>query len=129
MNDLVQNKTFEERMRERIREDIGKLLTDEELSTMIKKCIDDIFFKPRKNDYGKDEPPLLYEIVRELLEPTVLQIAKEYINANQNEVIKVIKDTVTMGMGTALIKSFNEVFRIDEYRLQNEIIERIKNGY
>ncbi len=45
MNDIAEQKSFEQRMISRIREDIGKLMTDDELSKIVERATEEIFFK------------------------------------------------------------------------------------
>ena len=70
MNDLTTTKSFEERMKDRIREDIGKLMTDDELSKLVRRATNDIFFKGRevKDGYHTiEEEPLYIKLLKNSL--------------------------------------------------------------
>ena len=47
MSDIEKTKSFQERMKDRIKKDIGELMTDDELSAIVERAVNEIFFKPR----------------------------------------------------------------------------------
>lgn len=82
---------FQNRLRERIKGDIGELMPDEVVKEMIARVLDDEFMKPRKiskgMDYlGRDEfenaPPLMLEFIRPQIEGIIVRCVQEYFAAN-----------------------------------------------
>lgn len=127
---IAKQNSFEERMKERIRDSIGELITDEELSRLVNTATNEVFFKPRYEKHGfrtEEKPPFLHEIVKELLRETVRDEVRVFINENKEDVIKQIKDVVSLGMGQALFNSINQMFASSLSNLEGEIRDKIQN--
>lgn len=120
MTDIVKSKTFEERMKERIRDSIGDLISDEDLGKMVDRSLEEVFFKDRPNpayhayNYTSKEPttlpPLLHEIVKSVMTEQVTDVVKEYIANNREQVDTTIKTVLEQGMGNALVNALNGLF-------------------
>jgi hypothetical protein len=136
MTDIVQNKTFEQRMKERIRDSIGDLISDEDLSKMVDRSLEEVFFKERANPkrtsyYNSGEPdtlpPLLHEIVKSAMTEQVSEAVKEYIANNREQVNDTIKTVLERGMGNALISALNGVFSTQLASLQVNLANQFNN--
>jgi predicted house-cleaning noncanonical NTP pyrophosphatase (MazG superfamily) len=136
MTDIVESKTFEQRMKERIRDSIGDLISDEDLTKMVDRSLEEVFFKPRPNPkhtayYNSGEPatmpPLLHELVKEVLEANVQAAVREYIGSNQEEVNATIQKVVQEGIGAAVLGAMNSMFSHQLMNLQNNISQQISN--
>lgn len=136
MTDIVQNKTFEQRMKERIRDSIGDLISDEDLSKMVDRSLEEVFFKERANPkrtsyYNSGEPdtlpPLLHEIVKSAMTEQVTEAVKEYIANNREQVDATIKTVLEQGMGNALISAMNGVFSTQLSSLQSNLTNQFNN--
>lgn len=125
MTEITKSKSFEERMKERIKDSIGDLLTDEDLSKLISRGVEDIFFKAVTVSDGwsstKTTPPLLHSIVKELLEPSVRKAADVWINEHKEEVLKVVDIVISEGMAKALLRTIDMKFQDDLVNLQCNI--------
>ena len=137
MTDIVQSKTFEQRMKERIRDSIGDLISDEDLSKMVDRSLEEVFFKERANPkrtsyYNSGEPdtlpPLLHEIVKSAMSEQVSEAVKEYIANNREQVDATIKTVLEQGMGNALISAMNGVFSTQLSSLQVNLANQF-NSY
>lgn len=85
---ITAQQAFEQKVRDRLRESIGDLMPDEVLSGMVSKVLEDSLLKPRMLPNPKYKahdtwcrepetalgPPLLQEIVTELLKPRVIEL-------------------------------------------------------
>ena len=129
MTNIVENKTFEEKMKDRIKESIGDLIGDDDLKKLLDAAMNDVFFKPSKikiNSYDyKDGPSFLQEIVKEEMEGKVRDIVKEYVNSHEDEVNKIINDVVSEGIGVAMIKAMNILFQNQLYAFQGNIANQL----
>jgi len=130
--EVMIKQTFEEKMKERIRESIGELITDEELSKLVHKSVDQVFFAPTKIKRGsfgdyEEGPSLLNGLIKELLTPQVNKSIQQYINEHPAEVIKVVKEVVSVGMGNALLNAVNYQFQNDLINLQSNIQNTLAN--
>ena len=119
VTDLVENKSFESKLKDKIRDSIGDLITNEDLSRLVHRSVEEIFFEPRKNknrEHWQSNqveflPPLLHDIVKQLLQPMVTEVIKEYISTHREEVLKVVETVVTNGVGNAVVTSMNTQFQ------------------
>lgn len=136
MTDIVQSKTFEERMKERIRDSIGDLISDEDLGKMVDRSLEEVFFKARANPkrtsyYNSGEPdtlpPLLHEIVKTAMTEQVTEAVKEYIANNRDQVDASIKTVLEQGMGNALVSALNGLFACQLSSLQANLTNQFNN--
>ena len=128
-NAIVESKTFEEKMKDRIKESIGDLIGDEDLKKLLDAAMHDVFFKPSKikvNSWDtKDGPSFLQEIVKELMEDKVRDAVQVYINTHTDEVNKIIEDVVTKGAGMAMIGAMNNLFQNQLFAFQSNIANQL----
>lgn len=131
MTNIVENKNFEEKMKDRIKESIGDLITDEELKKLLDAAMYDVFFKPSKvkvNSWDtKDGPSYLQGIVKELLDEKVRAEIALYINEHTEEVDKTIKTVVENGIGAAMMSAMNSMFSTQMYQFQSNVEQALHN--
>lgn len=125
-------KTFQERMKERIKKDIGELITDEELSELIKRGIDEVFFKETVIDTGswnnkKVIPALMHSVVKELLTERVTKEVSDYFNNNPKVIAEVVETTLREGAGRAVLAAITNMFSQDLLTMQNNLINKLQN--
>lgn len=131
MTNIVENKNFEEKMKDRIKESIGDLITDEELKKLLDAAMYDVFFKPIKVKVSswetKDGPSYLQGIVKELLDEKVRSVIKDYIDNHTEDVEKTIKTVVENGIGAAMMAAINSMFSTQIYQFQSNIQAALQN--
>jgi len=136
MTNIVESKTFEQRMKERIRDSIGDLISDEDLTKMVDRSLEEVFFKPRPNPkhaayYNSGEPatipPLLHELVKEVMESQVQLAIKEYIGSHTEEVNAIIQKVVQEGIGAAVLGAMNSMFSHQLSNFQANITNQFNN--
>ena len=97
-------KTLQERVGDRIRDQIGDLMTDEDLKLLVDRALTDAFFKERREvrSYGQDilHPPPVVELVRGLLKQRVDAAAAAWLAAHKDELGKHIDDAIGKGFVT-----------------------------
>lgn len=127
--------SFEERMRERIKKDIGELLTNEELSKMIQRSMEDIFFNERPNpSYNgwsgeRKIAPLLHSIVKELMAQKVDAAVNKWLNEHPVDIATALESTMAAGVGQCVIHAINSYFAGAFLEFTNSIKESLKpNG-
>ena len=108
MSAVVESKSFEDRVYEKIRTDIGSLMTDEELKKLVDKSIERMFFTERvikSSGYGRDEiaPPRIFEAVQAAVEAKIKEQVRIYVEAHADFYAKAIDE--------ALGKSFFTIAR------------------
>lgn len=120
---------LEERVSEKIKESIGDLITGDELSELILKSVDDIFFKPTTIQVSQfrseNGPSLLHSIVREIMDEHVKNEVQSYIVAHPEVVTDVVETIVKNGFDGAVINALRNVFSNEmsnfEFSIQNKI--------
>lgn len=105
---------FEEKMKARIKESIGDLITDEELKRLLDKAMQEVFFAPTKvkvNSWEtKEGPSLLHSLVKELIEPSMKEAISVWIAQHPEEVAKAIDTVLTNGVGEAVMAAITSQF-------------------
>ena len=120
-NAVATQQTFEDRMKARIKDSIGDLITDEDLTKMLERGIEEVFFKEKVVKTGtyyndtKVVPPLIHQVVKECLEPAIIRCADRYLATKADEVNAIIQKVVDEGVMQAVNRAF-------EARLQTHFI-------
>jgi hypothetical protein len=103
---------------------------------MVDRSLEEVFFKPRPNPkyasyYNAGEPatipPLLHELVKEVMEANVQAAVREWIGSNQEEVNATIQKVIQEGIGAAVLGAMNSMFNYQLSNLQNNISQQISN--
>ena len=132
MSAIIENKTFEERMKDRIKDSIGDLITDEDLTKLVNRGIDDVFFKKVvvRDGYrdAKELPSLMESIVKELLEEKVRLFAQQYVRTHEKEVLETLDKVVIEGAGKAVLAALTGLFQNQLYSFQANIQSQLQNG-
>ncbi len=130
MEEIEKQKTFEERMKARIRDSIGELMTDEELSKIVKRVTEKVFFEPVRLGEGyqmKEHPPFIHQIIKELLTDSVRSQVGEYFVKNKEKIAESIKEIIQTGIGQALLNALTMKFDMDMSMFQNNLINTLQN--
>lgn len=130
MNAITTQKSFQERIKDRIKNSIGELMTDKELSEIVNRAMEEIFFKPTiiQDRYTtKETPPFIHQLLKELLTENVNKAVSEYILNHKEDVQKAIQRVVSVGMGKALMNAISLQFNNDLMNFQNDIMDNIQN--
>lgn len=130
-NELTVPQTFEEKMRTRIRESIGELMPDDELSKLVHRGVEDVFFKEVtvKDPWGhvlSPRPGMIYDMVKELLTPRVEAVIREYVKEHPDEVRLAIENVLATGVGTAIVKGFAALFEESLVNLRSDVEGRLE---
>ncbi len=128
--EIEKQKTFEERMKARIRDSIGELMTDEELSKIVNKATEEVFFKPLELKDGyrtKEVPPFSHNIVKELLTDSVRKEVEKYFSENKEDVSKMVKQIIQDGLGKALMNALDSKFQFDLNSFGNNLLNTLQN--
>lgn len=131
--ELVTAQSFEDRLKNRIKDSMGDLLTDEELSKMVQRGVESVFFtraetRDRWGTVTGTEPSVVDKIVKELLEPKVRAAVVDWIDNNPAAVTAAINSMLEKGAGLALMAAVGSLFQSDMNTLRMNIDERLRNG-
>ena len=129
-SEMVPTKTFQERVRDRIRETIGDLITDDDLMEIVQKGIDEVFFQTRtvqESAYNRKEiPPLIHEIVKEVLQDRMTLAVDGWLKTHEAEVVEAVKAVVQEGAGQAFIAALGSLLSNSMFQLQSDIQSKLR---
>ena len=117
-------------MKDHIRESIGDLITDEDLSKIIHRGVEDVFLKPTTEVSGIrtiHKPALVHSIVKELLEEQVYKAVDQWIKDNPDVVKEALENVINLGVGNAVVNAFNSQFQSQLYNFQSNIEQTLLN--
>jgi 16S rRNA G966 N2-methylase RsmD len=99
-NEVAEMQDFQTRIFNKIREQMGELLTEKELKALLETAMEKAFFQERKVERGYNtviEPPYFIELIKKEMESQVRLQVSEYMKANKELVIKAIDETIAKG--------------------------------
>ena len=124
---------FEQRIKDRLAEDMGKLMPDEVLAEMVNRAMNDAFFKERvveRDGYNRTtvKPPWFVEAMRELLEEQVKAQCATWFEKNQDTMEELVRDLVQDGLLNAIINRVNTQLQFTMDDFANKIVDRLRSG-
>ena len=109
--------SFEEKLKDRLRQGIGELMSDEDLQAIIDNGIQQVFFepRPRKDGHGYRErtvydPPLIEETLRKELADSMDRCVAKWLRDNHDTVLEKIDEAVVGGAGDMLVRALTALF-------------------
>lgn len=110
-NAVTAPKTLQERVGDRIKEQIGELMTDEDMKLLVDKAMHEAFFTPTKipkQGGGWNAPDQYADAfavahVKKLLESRVDAACKAWLEVHKDEFGKHIDDAVGAGFSTLMV--------------------------
>jgi len=128
MNLPTTSKTFEERMFEQMKSQMGELLSLEEFKSILETSIQKAFFEPRRTykNYGSEtQEPLFVELVRKELAPLMEAAAKQWLSENQDKVGEILKSEIGSNAAEFVANAFKNMMSIPmqqfSFELQNKL--------
>lgn len=100
-NNLQLATDFQTRIFDKIKSDIGSLMTDEQLKLLVEQAMKQAFFEYRtveeyQSGWGNrkvEHPPAILKVIKELMETKVKTALEAWLNENEVEVKKMIQET------------------------------------
>ena len=124
MNEITTTKAFQERVFEKIRADIGNLMTDDELKSLLNAAMQKAFFEPtRRTDsyHTTEEPPAFITLTRDLMREKVGSAVEKWINEHPEEVNKAIREVLAGGIAGAIAMHLEMRFSQPLQQLRQEL--------
>lgn len=96
---VATTQAFQERMFERIRDQMGDLLTDEDLKRLVDSAMDRTFFAVPMDKYGRvaGAAPLV-RMVDDMMKDRVQAAAAQWFKENEAKILPLIRDEIGKGM-------------------------------
>jgi hypothetical protein len=118
---------FQQRMFEKIRDQMGDLLTDEDLQKIIAAAVEKAFFQPvrRERSYGgyEEGEPVFVTLVRRQLETQVKAAAELWLAGNNDRVDAVIREQLADGIVELLRRHIDNKFSTPMQVLHRSLVE------
>lgn len=132
LNNVQKAQSFEDRVFEKIRENIGTLMTDEELKKLLESAMERMFFQDRiiKNNWGQETgraPGRLYKLVEDLIEPQLKRALVEWMEEHKDEVAKALQAAMDKNLMEAVTKALERMLAGPYDRLRADFQELIDN--
>jgi hypothetical protein len=126
-NEIETSKAFQERVFEKIRADIGNLMTDAELKSLLDQAMRRAFFEPVKvrdgyRDYDKE--PVFVVMVRDLMRDRVKAAVDVWMEENKELVSSKIGEALKAGIAEAVFDHLRERFDVPLQTLRSELQDR-----
>lgn len=102
--EIATNKSFQERMFERVRSQMGDLMTDEELKKIVNQAVQKAFFEPQGAGYGSKQP-LFVELIHNEMRSKVASAVTLWLQDNPELVQKAIQDVINEGILRAVMQA------------------------
>ena len=133
--ELTPQQTFEQKLEERIRQDIGELMPDEALAEVVQRAIEKSFFEEREVDDGhyrhKTVIPWLVRLANNQLKARVDQQVEKWFVDNEEKVMGFVRQRLDAGICHAVVNAIDSEMSGPLYDLQQkfqDFIDRIKQG-
>ena len=127
---VVVAKSFEEKISEKIKENIGDLIEPADLKRLVEKGIDKFLFE-RVNvssNYGSPTVnlSLMEKLVSEHLQKEVREAANTWIKENPERMEKCIKDILQRDVEKVVIQSLSHIFSYPAQMMMDTALQQFK---
>lgn len=109
MNEVATSRSFQEKMFERIRDQMGNLLTDDDLKRIVEASVEKAFFEPFKGHDGWRETQnesVFIKLVRNELESRVGKAIDNYLKEHGDIISKAINEALSKGIYRLVVGHF-----------------------
>jgi hypothetical protein len=133
---LAPMETFMERVKQKLRDDIGSLLPDEAVSDMVKKVVNDEFFakrivpKPNRGSYSNETielPSHFTEMVTAAIKPIIERQVAEILVTYKEPIETQITTAIDTGLSSMVLQAINEAFKQLFQQKQWDIEQSVRN--
>jgi hypothetical protein len=110
---ITTSTAFQDRIFTRIRDQIGELMSDEELKGLVDASLQKLFFTERpitdqwNGRVTGHHPPPIYGLVQELLGGQVKAAAAEWLEAHPEDVKKIVDEAIRAGVTRIVMDYFD----------------------
>lgn len=127
-NQIETSKNFQDKMKDRIKESIGDLLTDEDLEKLIERGMYETFFEKRRKNVGstqwpkyEEQEPWIHEVLKELMTERVDKALEKWMIKHEVEMKEMFYQTLEDGALSAILKAFSRAISAPLYNAQNQL--------
>lgn len=131
---LTPQQTFQSKIEERIRTDIGELIPDEALAEIVERAMQKAFFEGRPivdhwgSKTGRSDHPWFVQCVKDVLDKRVESAVSNWIASNDAQVTSMISEQLDAGISNCLVRAFSRIFAEDMRTFENNLEQRIRSA-
>ena len=130
-NAIITAGTFEEKMKARIRQSIGELISDAELAKLVETGIEQAFFarQQKEDSYGRKTTtePLIYSIVKECFQKPVNDQVVAWFTTNADIVETLIEQSIRDGISKIVLQSLDRKLQSSLFAFGESLQANLKN--
>lgn len=128
-NDVQTSRAFQERMFDRIREQMGDLLADAELKALVDSAINKAFFEPveQRNSYGHvvaTHPPHFVALVERHMRDEVKSAIDLWLKQHPDVVKDVLDQAIARGLTQMISSYIDSKFQWPLQQLMNNLQQK-----
>lgn len=134
--DVTAPKSFDDRMLEMLRDNLGKMMTDEEMKRILERGIEKLLFQPRTtvvhSGYNGtvQKDPLIQEMLQKELQPLLAPVLAKWMEENKERLEEIIAEVLGKNQQEMLAKAldamFSNAFTSFRFALTNDIQNMIQ---
>jgi len=132
MNAIIPAQSFQEKLEERIKKDIGDLIPNDALAEMVTRALDKAFFEERvikgRNTWDNQTTiPWIIKLVKKEMDEKVEVHIRKWIGENDAALKAQVKEQMDKGLATAVVNAFDNIFRQNMLDMEMRIQQTIEN--
>lgn len=125
------SKSFEERMMDMMKENVGNLFTPDDLKKIVERGIEKLFFEARltNSNYGRNDykASLSEELVKKHMEEQVRIAIAEWIKDNPEKMLPIIETAINKGITTHIMNAVESLFQNTFWHFGEQLKQQIQN--
>lgn len=129
--EVVVTKSFDERMMDMMRENVGGLFTPEDLKKIVERGIEKLFFEARltNSSYGRNDykASLSEELVEKHIKEQVRIAIAEWIQNNPEKILPIIENAINKGITTHIMNAVENFFSNTFWQFGEQLKQQIQN--
>lgn len=129
--EIEMSSDFQTRIFEKIRQDIGSLMTDKDVKKLVEAAMEREFFTPvKRTEHYREviDPPRIQTLVKELIEPTLRKAMDQWLKEHTDEVNKIIEETLKGGLIHSVSRVIDGMLSQAMITFQNNIQTTLLNN-
>jgi len=137
--EIAPMEAFMDRVKAKLRDDIGSMLPDDVVAAMVQKVVDDEFFKPRhipkpgRSSYSTETiavPSAFAAMVVEAVNPIIKARAEELLVSKAEEIDEIIKKMVADGFTAMFMRAVDgaltSALQNQQWSIQNALMNLMR---
>lgn len=129
--EVVVTKSFDERMMDMMKENVGGLFTPEDLKKIVERGIEKLFFEARliNSSYSRSDykPSLSEELVEKYMKEQVRIAISEWIQNNPEKITPIIETAINTGITKHIMNAVENFFQNTFWQFGEQLKQQIQN--